>query len=344
MATAEHDLGFDGDEPHRLVAGARLRPVLPSSPVRAVPARRHRPPVAWLRQVVDAYGRPRDDGLVDVPLSQAELSAASGRARNCGTVYAYLRALAPVVERGRGGIVVDVARPEELGREHERRRPGAAGGPSGPSFSTPRPAQASAALRLVRRGPSAPDAPATPVEGRGLADLLELLVRRHEQLTGAHRRLVELTGDQHAPVPEAERPRAEPAHVPREPSAKVREPRGTAREVADLAKTDSEVLWARKQKPPLCLALRKAANPRRRRRRNPRTTPPAETGPTGTSTTSSARSRRLAGAPGGPASPTAGGCWRHCAPTAGAKSSLPSPWSPSRCAPASRRSPSGCSS
>ena len=232
MATTEHDLGTAGRRPGT-TPGRAAQKLLPA---------RSRRPVAWLRQVVDAYGHPQEDGRVRVPLSQAELSEASGRARNCGTVYAYLRVLAPVVERGRDGVVVDLARLEELEQEGGCRRPGAAGGTSRRSFPPPRLVQAAAPLRLVREGPPALGVPATPVEDQELADLLKVLVRSQHQLTEAHRRLVELVGTRRALPPEAEHLRAGPAPVPRERSAKVRKPRGTVREAADPAETDREVL------------------------------------------------------------------------------------------------------
>lgn len=176
----------------------------PVTPVAAFPVRKRRP-VAWLRSVVDAHGRLQDDGSVHVPLSQAELSEASGRSRNCGTAYAYLRSLAPAVERGRGGIVVDLKRLEALEREVECRRPEAAAGATIPfprARRRPRARAVAGALpRKPSRGPLVCGVPAQRATERDLSDLLELLVRCQEQLTEAHRRLVELVGAQHVTPP-----------------------------------------------------------------------------------------------------------------------------------------------
>lgn len=56
------------------------------------------------------HGRLRADGRVIVPLTLAEVSARTGRGRNCGTVYAHARALRPAVgpNPGSSGLVLDL--------------------------------------------------------------------------------------------------------------------------------------------------------------------------------------------------------------------------------------------
>jgi hypothetical protein len=66
---------------------------------------------AYLVDLAGQVGRPVSDGRVLVPTPMAELSARSGRSRNCGTLYAHIRALRPAVSRpaGESGLLLDVA-------------------------------------------------------------------------------------------------------------------------------------------------------------------------------------------------------------------------------------------
>ena len=59
------------------------------------PAQRHM--AADLVALGTEHGQRRADGRVVVPLPLAEVSARTGRGRNCGTVYAHARALRPAV-------------------------------------------------------------------------------------------------------------------------------------------------------------------------------------------------------------------------------------------------------
>ncbi len=72
--------------------------------------RRSSQALAWAQQVIAAHGQAQPDGTVLVPLTQAELSRVSGRARNNGSVAYYLRSLGPAVLRRRGGLVLDPSR------------------------------------------------------------------------------------------------------------------------------------------------------------------------------------------------------------------------------------------
>ena len=72
------------------------------------PAQRHM--AADLVAIGTEHGQPRADGRVVVPLPLAEVSARTGRGRNCGTVYAHARALRPAVgpNPGSSGLVLDL--------------------------------------------------------------------------------------------------------------------------------------------------------------------------------------------------------------------------------------------
>jgi len=85
---------FDGP------ASGRLRPW--------TPAQRHM--AADLLALGTQHGRLLTDGRVALPLPLAEVSARSGRGRNCGTVYAHVRALRPAVSAnpGSSGFVLDL--------------------------------------------------------------------------------------------------------------------------------------------------------------------------------------------------------------------------------------------
>ena len=92
--------------------GTRTQPAVPP-PVRShtwTPAQREM--AADLLAIANQHGRALDDGRVLVPLPLAEVSARSGRGRNCGTLYAHARALRPAIEKSTGssGIVFDPAR------------------------------------------------------------------------------------------------------------------------------------------------------------------------------------------------------------------------------------------
>ena len=49
---------------------------------------------ATLLDLAHQWGSPSDDGRTLLPTPLAEISARSGRGRNCGTLYAHIRALA----------------------------------------------------------------------------------------------------------------------------------------------------------------------------------------------------------------------------------------------------------
>ena len=72
------------------------------------PAQRHM--AANLVAIGTEHGRVVGDGRVVVPLPLAEVSARSGRGRNCGTLYAHARALRPAVSPnpGSSGLVLDL--------------------------------------------------------------------------------------------------------------------------------------------------------------------------------------------------------------------------------------------
>lgn len=72
------------------------------------PAQRHM--AADLVAIGTEHGQRRADGRVVVPLPLAEVSARTGRGRNCGTVYAHARALRPAVgpNPGSSGLVLDL--------------------------------------------------------------------------------------------------------------------------------------------------------------------------------------------------------------------------------------------
>ena len=72
------------------------------------PAQRHM--AADLVAIATEHGQLRADGRVVIPLPLAEVSARTGRRRNCGTVYAHARALRPAVvpNPGSSGLVLDL--------------------------------------------------------------------------------------------------------------------------------------------------------------------------------------------------------------------------------------------
>jgi hypothetical protein len=80
----------------------------PELPRPWTPAQRHM--AADLIAIGTEHGRLLADGRVAVPLPLAEVSARSGRGRNCGTVYAHARALRPAVSTapGSSGLVLDL--------------------------------------------------------------------------------------------------------------------------------------------------------------------------------------------------------------------------------------------
>src|ERR1700678_250959 len=96
--------------------GARVHPTatsnlgpMPEAQMRPwTPAQRHM--AADLVAIGTEHGQPRADGRVVVPLPLAEVSARTGRGRNCGTVYAHARALRPAVgpNPGSSGLVLDL--------------------------------------------------------------------------------------------------------------------------------------------------------------------------------------------------------------------------------------------
>ena len=66
---------------------------------------------ASLLDLAHQWGSPGDHGRALLPTPMAELSARSGRSRNCGTVYAHIRALGDAVRpaHGRHGLLLDTA-------------------------------------------------------------------------------------------------------------------------------------------------------------------------------------------------------------------------------------------
>ena len=66
---------------------------------------------ATLLDLAHQWGSPSDDGRTLLPTPMAELSARSGRSRNCGTLYAHIRALGDAVRpaHGRHGLLLDTA-------------------------------------------------------------------------------------------------------------------------------------------------------------------------------------------------------------------------------------------
>ena len=66
---------------------------------------------ATLLDLAHQWGSPSDDGRTLLPTPMAELSARSGRSRNCGTLYAHIRALGDAVRpaHGQHGLLLDTA-------------------------------------------------------------------------------------------------------------------------------------------------------------------------------------------------------------------------------------------
>jgi hypothetical protein len=66
---------------------------------------------ATLLDLAHQWGSLGDDGRTLLPAPMAELSARSGRSRNCGTVYAHIRALGDAVRpaHGQHGLLLDTA-------------------------------------------------------------------------------------------------------------------------------------------------------------------------------------------------------------------------------------------
>ena len=95
---------------------------------------------ATLLDLAHQWGSPGDDGRTLLPTPMAELSARSGRSRNCGTLYAHIRALGDAVRpaQGRHGLLLDTA---ALDRHRRRRHPRPAGPPRPRPHRRPLPAR-----------------------------------------------------------------------------------------------------------------------------------------------------------------------------------------------------------
>ncbi len=92
---------------------------------------------ASLLEMSSQIGCVRGDGMVFLPAPLAEVSAQSGRRRNCGTVYHHVRALGDAVPRvpGQTGMLLDVRASRAIAGES-------------PTLSSPK-----AVARLDRTGP-----------------------------------------------------------------------------------------------------------------------------------------------------------------------------------------------